>query len=243
MIQLAIVNIYLYKTTLLGGVMSKLEEEIRDYLINKQVSDMTATDIAEYFFVSRSYVYKVLNRMGYKSFSKFKEAKLLQEVRYEDNTNYRTRLNKETINHLVDELDFTRRVIIIGFHGSAIVAEYMSRQLVNLGIFAIYISERKSLNAHLKIISDMDIVLFLSNTGFDEEIQLNMGKVECSMYVVTQFDSLIYHSTPNHIGIVNNINTLSNQFERENVSEMVVLVQIILNLVKRKLNYIHNKNT
>lgn len=223
--------------------MSKLEEEIKDYLINKQVSDMTASDIAEYFFVSRSYVYKVLNRMGYKSFSKFKEAKLLQEVRYGDNANYRTRLNNETINRLVDELDFTRRVIIIGFHGSAVVAEYMSKQLVNLGIFAISISERKSLNAHLKIMSTTDIVLFLSNTGFDEEIQLNMEKVECSKYVITQFDSLIYHATPNHIGVINNINTLSTQFERENISEMVVLVQIILNLVKRKLNYINTKNT
>lgn len=208
--------------------MNYLESVICDYLIDKELGNMTTGEIADNFFVSRALIYKVLNKMGYSSFTAFKNEKSQYQKTFFNKTELMSFDIGEGINNLVNCICCANNVYVIGYNENKIIADYFTRQLVNLEIVAIHVSDSKQIFSYMKIMKKNDLIIFISNSGTDIEDYNNMANSKVEKYVITTTDSLVYKRGTNPIGINNQVSLLANIFERESIFEILNVIQIIL---------------
>lgn len=208
--------------------MNYLEAVICNYLIDTDISDMTTIEIAEHFYVSRALIYKVLNKMGYNSFTAFK----LEKYKYQKTCSSKLEQlvfdTEENINNLVNSIYFANNIYVIGYNENKIVADYFTRQLVNLEFIAIHISDCKQIHSYLKLMQSNDLIIFISNSGTDIDDYNKMMNSKVEKYVIATIDSLLYKRGSNPIGIENQVSPLADIFERESIFETLNVIQRIL---------------
>ncbi len=137
------------------GVPSS-ELAVFDYLEHhfEQIPKMSVLAICEDSFTSQATINRACKRLGFNGFSQLKFAvlhdlELLQtkEPRYLD----KVRMFIETIEYdgvhrLVQHIDPDTKLVLCGRGGSEIVARYLSRQLIYLGMLSIVITEEEMLD-------------------------------------------------------------------------------------------------
>lgn len=221
--------------------MNNLEYEIKEFIVSCDVSKMTVKEIAERYYVSRAYVYRIINKMGYHS---------LQEVNEKKDQSYQldeiSGCSKIIMDYDVVDLDMIERlaeeaikasnVYILGYYVSKMLAQYFTRQLVNLRINAIPILDVYQLKGYANIFCDSDLVICLSNTGTEPEINDSIASIQKHRYVITKYQSKLYNREKLSIGIKNNITEISNRFECENILEAMLVIQVCLFKIQSKQN-------
>lgn len=227
--------------------MNNLEYEIKQYIINHDLTNITVKQIADKFYVSRPHIYRIINKMGYHSLQELQDKKVNDGTRIDD-----TGINKvimdydvidsDVICELAEDVVKAKNVYIVGYYVSEVLALYLSRQLVNLKINAIPVLDVYQLKGYSQIISDDDVIICLSNTGEESDISNSIKLIKHRKYVITKFQSDLYNREKHSIGIKNNINEISNRFECENILEAMLVIQICLNqVIKLRSEYFFSK--
>ncbi len=219
--------------------MNNLEYEIKEFIINADVSKMTVKEIAEKYYVSRAYIYRIINKMGYHSLQELSEKK--ESCRNDSASLGKNKIimdydviDTEIINALATDVLQARNVYIVGYYVSGMLAQYLTRQLVNLKIQATPILDLYQLNGYKQIIKNDDLIICISNTGTEHEINESIKSIKGLKYVITKYQSELYENESKAIGIKNNINEISNRFECENILEAMLVIQVCLNQIQNK---------
>lgn len=208
--------------------MNYLEIVISNYLIDSDVRDKNVIQIAEYLYVSRALVYKVLNKMGYNSFTLFKAEKNKYQKSHSERIKQLISSEGDSNNNIVDSIYSANNLFIMGFNENKTIADYFTRQLVNLGFMAINVSDSKQIYSYLKLMKTNDVLIFISNSGADLEDYNKIANCDPKKFVITTTGSLLYTHGSNSIGIQNHVSTLANVFERDSILESLDKVQSIL---------------
>lgn len=227
--------------------MNNLEYEIKEYIINHDLTNITVKQIADKFYVSRPHVYRIINKMGYHSLQELQDKKVNNGTQVEN-----TGINKvimdydvidsDVIYELAQDVVKAQNVYIVGYYVSEVLALYLSRQLVNLRINAIPVVDVYQLKGYSQIFSSNDVIICLSNTGEESDISDSIKLITHRKYVITKFQSDLYNREKHSIGIKNNINKISNRFECENILEAMLVIQICLNeVIKLRNEYFFSK--
>lgn len=228
--------------------MNNLEYEIKEFIINHDLTNITVKQIADKFYVSRPHIYRVINKMGYHSLQELQEKKLNNGTRSEDSGLGKIIMDYDVIDsnvifELAEDIVKAKNVYIVGYYVSEVLALYLSRQLVNLKVNAIPVVDVYQLKGYSQIITDSDAIICISNTGEESDISDSISLITHKKYVITKFQSDLYNREKHSIGIKNNINEISNRFECENILEAMLVIQICLNeVVKIKNEYFFIKH-
>ncbi|MFV0393087.1 MAG: MurR/RpiR family transcriptional regulator [Coprobacillaceae bacterium] len=209
-------------------MMNDLEMKIQEYMIDNDITNLTVKQIANNLFVSRALVYKVIKKMGFNTLSEFRqkqEQQLRRNFIYNHNIVER---DLKTVKQLIENIDTFNIVYVIGFHGTEIVVKYFVRQLINLGKLAICITDKYQLMSILRIVTDEDLFIGLSNTGLDEATIRLFRDIDHQKYVITQYMSPVYETSELRIGVKDDISNVSTRFERETSVELMIVMQYIL---------------
>lgn len=221
--------------------MNNLEYEIKEFIINHDVTNITIKQIADKFYVSRPHIYRIINKMGYHSLQELQDKKTDNGKLIDDSGLGKIIMDYDVIDNdvileLAADVVKAKNVYIVGYYVSEVLALYMSRQLVNLRVNAIPIVDIYQLKGYSQIFSDNDVIVCLSNTGEESDISDSIGLLGHKKYVITKFQSDLYNREKHSIGIKNNINQISNRFECENILEAMLVIQICLNEVVKIKN-------
>lgn len=208
--------------------MNELEMKIQEYMINNDVSELTIKQIADNLYVSRPLIYRVIKKMGFNSLEELIE-KRNQQLRKSFLYNHNI-IDKDikVVKLLTADIRQSRIVYVLGLHGTEIVANYLSRQLLNLGKQTICITDKYQLLSVLDFITNDDLLIALSNTGLDAGTIRLFNDIKHPKYVITQYQSPVYEASENRIGVRADISTVSNRFERESTVELMIVAQFIL---------------
>lgn len=208
--------------------MNDLEREIEEYIISNNINDMTAKEIADKFYVSRTYLYKVIKKMGYTSYTELKYEKKMQSINEmnvkTDYSGSHSKISKQ----LQVEMYNAKIIYVIGFGGTGIVAQYFSRQLINLNQVVICVTDSTNLSNRVSNITNKDAVVYFSNTGTKLEIYDMLKKRTKKFFVITKYKSDLYNISSKKIGFDNDISSLSNKYDQENITMLVMLSQVLL---------------
>lgn len=112
--------------------MSNLEREIEEYIVSNNIEQMTAKQLADKFFVSRTYLYKVLKQMGYSSYTDLKFEKKMRMQKSNELKAEKPCFNDSEIRQMNSDLFKAKIIYIVGVDSTSIIAEYVARQLLNL---------------------------------------------------------------------------------------------------------------
>lgn len=221
--------------------MNNLEYEIKEFIINHDVTNITVTQIADKFFVSRPHIYRIINKMGYHSLQELQEKKSNNGKAIDNSGIGKIIMDYDVVdNDVILELAVdvvkAKNVYIVGYYVSEVLALYMSRQLVNLKINAIPIVDIYQLKGYSQLFTTNDVVVCLSNTGEESDISESIKLLNHKKFVITKFQSELYNREKHSIGIKNNINQISNRFECENILEAMLVIQVCLNEVVKIKN-------
>ncbi len=214
--------------------MKNLDVEIREYLTDNDVSQFTVQDVASMFYVSRAFVYKVLNNLGYNSFTEFKDDKRIHNLKDQAAYGKIAFSNDDVINNFMEKLESSTHVYIVALAESTIAGEYMSRQLVNIGKRAIVIKDVLDLKSYKLLFDIDDIVIIISNIGQDIDVLKILENSDVNTFTFTQYGSYLYKESHNHIGINTNLTSLSDKFERENCTNLIIAIQIVLDKFRKQ---------
>lgn len=124
---------------------------------------------------------------------------------------------------------------MIGFEGAGLVADFFSRQLMNLNQLVICISDSSILIKYLLHIKSSDTVIYFSNTGRNQELYEKLQLTTNRLYVITKYKSMLYLEAEKKIGFDNEIDNLSNKYDQEDISMLLMLAHTLLAKFK---NYI-----
>lgn len=211
--------------------MNYLEITIKEHLLNTDISTATTTQIAQEFYVSRAFVYKVINKLGYSSFESFKNAK-------EDfNNNQADIITKELrgFNHEFDDMVISiisaRVVYVIAFDELQACGSYFSRQLINLRCLTININDVSTIASYDRLMKKNDIIIYLSSIGAVRELKA-LPRNCYARYYISPYNSELYKLEKNIIGYINSSNPLSNNFERDSLIAILEKIEVILNGVR-----------
>lgn len=80
--------------------MNKLEREIEEYIVSTNIEQMTAKELADKFFVSRTYLYKIIKKMGYSSYTDLKFEKRMKSLNDNYNKDDKPVLNGKIIKEM-----------------------------------------------------------------------------------------------------------------------------------------------
>lgn len=227
--------------------MNNLEYEIKQFIINHDVTNITVKQIADKYYVSRAHIYRIINRMGYHSLQELQDKKAIDGKNYDDSGINKIIMDYDVVDaDVIDKLAVdvlkAKNVYIVGYYVSEVLALYLSRQLVNLKINAIPILDVYQLKGYSQIFSSNDVIICLSNTGEERDIQDSIGSIAHTRYVITKYQSNLYNREKHSIGIKSNISEISNRFECENILEAMLVIQVCLNeVIKLKNEYFFNK--
>lgn len=164
-------------------------------------------------------------------FNSLEELKAKKNQKLEKNFVYNHNIvdtDLKTVKQLIVDVKKSKTVYVFGLYGTDIVANYLSRQLLNLGKQTKCITDKYQLASILSFIGEDDLLIALSNTGLDEEIMRIFQRIKHPKYVITQYQSPVYEASKNRIGVKVDISNISNRFERETTIELMIAVHFIL---------------
>lgn len=215
--------------------MNDLEKEIEEYIVTSEIEDLTAKQLADKFFISRAYLYKVIKKMGYNSYTELKyEKKLRSQCKHKkksSNSSYSSKL----INDMNRDMYTSTIIYVIGFNNTFLVAQYFARQLMNLDQLVVAIGDTSTLKKYLSMITSNDTVIYFSNTGRRIDIHGRLALCSDKYYVITKYQSELYSTANKRIGFNNEIDNLSNKYDQEDISMLLMLSHTLLTKFKNKI--------
>ncbi|MFV0393065.1 MAG: hypothetical protein ACK5LC_01510 [Coprobacillaceae bacterium] len=213
--------------------MNKLETEIKDFIINNDINDYEIKDIAKRFYVSRSLVYKVLNKMGYRSLSSVKYEKNINKMIYDIySSKYEVEENKY-IDELVNNVIRMKLVLIVYTPEAEIAAKYFELQLKNIGIVSVIIDENTELEAYQYLSEIAQMPIYISNTGKDTKRYDELMKLFSDYIVISRVNSKLAQTAEKCIYFDNLVTKFSDKFECENTALLIMQLQYILDKIRR----------
>lgn len=213
--------------------MNKLETEIKDFIINNDINDYEIKDIAKRFYVSRSLVYKVLNKMGYRSLSSVKYEKNINKMIYDIySSKYELEENKY-IDELVNNVIRMKLVLIVYTPEAEIAAKYFELQLKNIGIVSVIIDENTELEAYQYLSEIAQMPIYISNTGKDTKRYDELMKLFSDYIVISRVNSKLAQTAEKCIYFDNLVTKFSDKFECENTALLIMQLQYILDKIRR----------
>lgn len=215
--------------------MSNLEREIEEYIVSNNIEQMTAKQLADKFFVSRTYLYKVLKQMGYSSYTDLKFEKKMRMQKSNELKAEEPCFNDSEIRQMNSDLFKAKIIYIVGVDSTSIIAEYVARQLLNLDQLVILIRDLNNLNMYTPKITPKDVVMLFSNTGNNLDIYKILDQNKLNFYVITKQDSVLYKKSEYKVGFVNEVDKLSNKFDQEDITALLMLTMILLTKFKNHL--------
>lgn len=215
--------------------MNKLEREIEEYIISTNIEQMTAKEVADKFFVSRTYLYKIIKKMGYSSYTDLKFEKRMKNLNENFNKDDKPVLNSNVIKEMNLDMFSAGIIYVIGFEGAGLVADFFTRQLMNLNQLVICINDTSIVIKYLSHIKTSDTVIYFSNTGRSQELHDKLQSTTNKLYVITKYKSMLYLAADKKIGFDNEVDNLSNKYDQEDISMLLMLAHTLLAKFK---NYI-----
>lgn len=210
--------------------MNYLEKSLKEFLTDNDISEMTVKDIAEQLYVSRALVYKVLNKMGYTSFGQFKIEKQNYHHHQQYGVSNANEDNKRIEEKLVVDIKKANIVYVVGFQENKIAAEYMTTQFLNIKKISQAIVHMNQLKSQLAMLRESDLIIFLSNTGTEDDFAPEINGILSGKYAITQEGSNLSGMVENTILINSYSEIFSNKYERENLIQMLIAIQHIFDL-------------
>lgn len=211
--------------------MNYLEEIIRDYLLDNDISNISVKHIAQHFFVSRALVYKVLNKMGYSSFEDFKVSKQVYQEEQKNKLKTMARCGDEDIKRISHCIVNSNIIYVVAYAESRLVGEYFTRQLINLNKIAIHISDERQIISYSSVIEKDDLIIFLSNNDYTKAYK-KIEHINCDNFVITRTGSGLYYSVQNCVGYGEPLDELANRCERDPALEMIIVANTILSYIR-----------
>ncbi len=212
--------------------MNNLEDKVIEYLKMNDIDDMTAKDIADQFFVSRAYIYKVLNKMGYASYTELKYEKRNLRIPFINDVKRKTFFGNVEIDKILNAISYAKIIYIIGLDIERVVCEYFMHQLINLKKVAICVLDIHLLKKYSKVITKNDVCVLVSNSGYKIDCYEYLMELKISIYVITKHNTNLSKVSENCITFSSEESILSNDFEVDNVSKLFEAIQIILSQFK-----------
>ncbi|TLG72940.1 MurR/RpiR family transcriptional regulator [Culicoidibacter larvae] len=214
--------------------LNKNEAMIARFLLHSDINNKSAEQIAKELFVSRSAIYRVCNKLGYRSFSHLKYAMEINEQHDE----------QELLSVQVDELFQTidvsqlqqilrmiivsERIIILSTQATRIASSYLARQLINLGYFAYAVHDEYEFAELKKLLHDRDLLVCISNSGENDILSTAMQELTQESFAITKLDSTLAQTAQAAIGFDFSEYRSQNSFDRENLFPIFVIIQKIL---------------
>lgn len=84
-------------------------------------------------------------------------------------------------------------------------------------------------------ITSKDVVILFSNTGNSLDIYKILDQNKLNFYVITKQDSVLYKKSEYKVGFVNEVDKLSNKFDQEDITALLMLTMILLTKFKNYL--------
>lgn len=212
--------------------MNNLEDKIIEYLKLNDIDNMTAKDVADQFFVSRTYIYKVLRKMGYASYTELKYEKRNMRIPFLNTQFRKTFFENVEIDKLVKAISCAQIVYIIGFDIERIVCDYLMHQLINLKKVAICISDIQLLKKYSKVMAGSDICILVSNTGYHASNYEYLAELKLNIYVVTPHDSKLSKVSEHRVEFDSGKRMISNAYDTDDISQLFETIQLILSQFK-----------
>ena len=214
--------------------LNENEKKIAKYLTGVDLDSKTVEKIAEELFVSRATIYRVCKKMGFNSFTHFKFEygkfkKNKKKMRGVDSLDIFEHVNDQHLEYIVENIVKAETVYIFATFASVIAAEFFERQLVNLGIKAFIIEDEFELKERSCFINKEDIIICLSNSG---ELTKTANKI-LENAISTVIGITKEYSTLERIAQISITFDFTsyqsgNTFDRENIFNIIVILQKIL---------------
>lgn len=222
--------------------LSDNEYQIYLYLKKNDVSKMSAASIAKKLFVGRSMIYRVCKKMRYQTFSEYKYAQMMSQQEHKqvafNLASSLTDSDLSDLNLILKELINARHVYVAATSATAIAAQYLSRQLLNLGLFALVVSDYYELKQRKKIFERGDVVLCISNSGKNEELNDQVDHLQQTLIAITKTDSELHGLSDLAIHFNFEDYRYENPFDRENLFPIFVIIQQLLKSLRKTLEVI-----
>lgn len=214
--------------------MNDLEKEIEEYIVTHEIEGLTAKQLADKFFISRAYLYKVIKKMGYSSYTELKYEKKLRLQCSNRKKPKGANSNSKLINDMYRDICTSNIIYVIGFNNTFLVAQYFTRQLMNLGQLVVPIGDTSTLKKYMRCMTKNDMVIYFSNTGRRVDIHERLVLCGDKYYVITKYQSALYSIADKRIGFDNEIDNLSNKYDQEDISMLLMLSHTLLTKFKNR---------
>lgn len=211
--------------------LTDAEYEIYQYLLNTDISNLTAGEIAKHFFVGRTMIYRVCQKMGFHTFTELKYSR--QQEQADDFELSIEQLNTQiSFSHLHPialEIRGANRVFLYGTIASTIATEYFERQLINLGCFAVQINDRFQFEQRARGFTKGDVLVCISSSGKNTDMNGVISTITIPIIAITKRNSPL-HTTLSTLCIDYNLDNYQsrNAFDRENLFPLFVIIQKVL---------------
>lgn len=133
-----------------------IEKIILEFFLENDVSKMKMQQVADECNASPSSVNRVCKLLNYQSFTKYKIA-----TDIENNKNTSLDTFDENVELFASSIAKENQLFIVGLGASNLSAKFLSRQLLKLGIFCIYIDDIEM----IPLIPNIKNILFTSYSG------------------------------------------------------------------------------
>lgn len=179
---------------------SEKEKEIGNYILNcpTEIVSLTSEELAKNIGVSQSSIIKFVKKIGFKGFTVFKmelskelavkdtNERLYTEITINDSlkeigekilhenisalTDTISTVNNENLEKIVNLIDNSRMILILGSGMSSIVARDLELKLIKLGKVAYHHENKQMQLMHLSVMGENDLVIAISHTGETKEV-------------------------------------------------------------------------
>lgn len=211
------------------------EYNVYKYLTRTNISNKSAETIAKELFVSRTTIYRVCIKMGYKSFSHFKFSKETQEIEKEEKKMIEVKIDEllemtysEDLKKIIDEIIVAERIFVLATQATCFASNYFSRQLVNLGFFAVAMRDEFEFLEYKKLFKEKDLLICISNSGENVLINPNIKEMKTKIISLTKKESTLTKLSDCSITFDFTDYKAENSFDRENIFPIFVIIQKIL---------------
>lgn len=160
-----------------------IEKTILEFFLDNDVSKMKMQQVADECNASPSSVNRVCKLLNYQSFTKYKIATDIENIK-----DIPTQTFDENIELFANSIAKENHLFIVGLGASNLSAKFLSRQLLKLGIFCIYIDDVEM----IPLIPNIKNILFTSYGGETTQLTQLMEIYSFERtYSITRADSTI----------------------------------------------------
>lgn len=256
------------------NTLTDKEKQIGKYILNfpKETSSYTSEELAKKVGVSQSSIIKFIKKLGYKGFIKFKielnkeialnnsDEKLYTEITVKDSlkeigdkilyenvsslTDTISAINYEVLEKVIDLLDSSRKILIIGSGMSSIVSKDLELKLIKLGKIAYHPENTQMQLMHLSTMEKGDTLIAISHTGETKEI------IEVVTHAKNRALKIITLTTfsKNTLSLLGEYNLFTISRESmlrtaaisSRMAQMILIDLIFLGLMQRNFNEVKN---